>query len=139
MEAAKKTALEATSDSDLRVPCYCEENVWRLAYRMLHGQEEKKKQKPEDGEEDLLQYHVVFVSNPKKCCLFLHQIINDNPLEPCLWDYHVILFCTNLRNNLTVVQDIDSHLPYKIILKEYLLHVFPELTDEGKQFSPYFR
>ena len=57
MEAAK-TALEAENDADLRIPCYCEENIWRLAYRMIHGNNNKL---------DDVQYHVVFVSNPSKC------------------------------------------------------------------------
>lgn len=127
MDAAT-TALGVANDSDLRVPCYCEENVWRLAYRMLHGE-----QKQED-----LQYHVVFVSNPQKCCLFLYQRCNDDPFDPCFWDYHVILLCTK-SNDVTMVQDIDSHLPYKISLKDYLKHVFPTLPEDAKRFSPYFR
>ena len=34
---AAETALSCASDRDLRVPCYCEENVWRLAHRRLRG------------------------------------------------------------------------------------------------------
>eukprot|EP00980_Cylindrotheca_fusiformis_P005028 scaffold1062_cov130-Cylindrotheca_fusiformis.AAC.34 len=106
---ASKTALEAENDADLRVPCYCEENVWRLAYRLMNG----------DGEEQRnLKYHVVFVSNPEKCVPMFQQLAIANPFDPCFWDYHVVLFQTSPEG--TRVHDIDSHLPYKIPLKEYL-------------------
>jgi len=62
LEAAK-SALEATSDESLRVPCYCEENVWRLAYRKVHQQEVR----------DSKTYNVVFVSNPKACVPMFEQ------------------------------------------------------------------
>lgn len=125
---ATKTALEAASDSDLRIPCYCEENVWRLAYRLTNHDMEQH----EDH-----QYHVVFVSNPAKCVPMFQQLANPNPLDPCFWDYHVILFHASLKG--TLVLDIDSHLPYKIILKAYLESVFPDSQEWNPKFLPYFR
>lgn len=125
---ASKTALEAENDTDLRVPCYCEENVWRLAYRIIH-------RKPKQERE--LQYHVVFVSNPAKCVPMFQQLANEDPLDPCFWDYHVILFHTSQQE--TIVLDIDSHLPYKIPLKDYLENVFPNSQEWSPKFLPYFR
>ena len=33
---AHRSAVAALSDQSLRVPCYCEENVWRSACRKMH-------------------------------------------------------------------------------------------------------
>lgn len=127
MEAAR-TAVEADNDNDLRVPCFCEENVWRLAYRLTHRPRIKKG----------LQYHVVFVSNPVKCVPMFQQLANSNPLDPVYWDYHVILFQT-LEADGTRVLDIDSHLPYKLTLCDYLKSVFPNWNQWRKTYLPYFR
>lgn len=67
---ASRTALQATPDASLRVPCYCEENVWRLAYRKVY---QKK-----DGE----TYHVAFVSNPKGCVPMFQQRAAEDPYQP---------------------------------------------------------
>ena len=68
---AAKSALEATSDSSLRVPCYCEENVWRLAYRKVYQQQQTRG-----------TYHVAFVSNPKGCVPMYEQLAADNKRTP---------------------------------------------------------
>lgn len=47
--SAEESALEAPNDQALRVPYYCEENVWRLAVR-------KRTQQPTD------RFWVVFIS-----------------------------------------------------------------------------
>jgi hypothetical protein len=131
---AAKTALEAPTDQSLRVPCYCEENVWRLAYRKIRGNKKKS------GEN--LQYHVVFVTNPTKCVPMFQQLASKNPSKPCLWDYHVILICTSSQDKnatTTSVLDIDSHLPHPSTLHEYLSQVFlPELC-WPEEYEPYFR
>jgi hypothetical protein len=124
---AQKTAVEAKNEYDLRVPCFCEENVYRLAYRLIH------KETNQEG----VQYHVVFVSNPKKCVPMFQQLAVENPLEPCFWDYHVILFQS--KNNTTEVLDIDSHLPCRIPLKDYLENVFPASQEWRREYYPYFR
>lgn len=126
MQAAR-TAVEAGSDHDLRVPCYCEENVWRLAHRMTNKEGNRKRH----------QYQVVFVSNPTKCVPMFQQLANSNPLEPVFWDYHVILFETSKDG--TKVLDIDSHLPYKLSLKDYLKAVFPNWNEWTQTYLPYFR
>lgn len=33
LSSAAETAMEATDEYSLRVPYYCEENAWRVAYR----------------------------------------------------------------------------------------------------------
>lgn len=51
--SAEQSALEAQSDKDLRVPYYCEENIWRLGVR-------KRVHQPGD------RYYAVFISNTIK-------------------------------------------------------------------------
>jgi hypothetical protein len=141
---AAKTALKAPTDQSLRVPCYCEENVWRLAYRKLH--------KTNDDDTNN-QYHVVFVTNPKKCVPMFQQLAVSNAQKPCFWDYHVILFSTTRSssssqddNSTTTttttttisVMDMDSHLPYPCTLQTYLNGVFP-LDGLPEEYAPYFR
>ncbi len=58
--SAGATALSCSSEAKLRCPCYCEENVWRLAYRRLNGAAGANTDKEND------EYHVVFISNPEK-------------------------------------------------------------------------
>jgi hypothetical protein len=58
--SAGATARSCTSDKKVRTACYCEENVWRLAYRKIMGalgvgQTNDVKENEE--------YYVVFVSN----------------------------------------------------------------------------
>ena len=67
---AAKSALQATSDESLRVPCYCEENVWRLAYQRSRQQN--------SGED----YHVAFVSNPKGCVPMFEQLAAEDRDQP---------------------------------------------------------
>ncbi len=67
---AAKSALQATSDESLRVPCYCEENVWRLAYR--------KSRLQRSGE----AYYVAFVSNPKGCVPMFEQLAAEDRDQP---------------------------------------------------------
>lgn len=140
---AAKAALDAPSDQSLRVPCYCEENVWRLAYRKLHSQQE---QHPTgDGPSRHCQCYVVFITNPSKCVPMFHQMAASNPSRPCYWDYHVILIsCGKKReedDEIVVVQvfDMDSHLPFPCSLEEYLTRVFPTEIPWPPEYLPYFR
>ena len=126
------TALSAASDQALRVPCYCEENVWRLVHRRQHLQH------------DLIKHdYVVFVSNPSKSVCFFHQRANSDPSTPVFWDYHVILLSHDTTNNMVNVMDMDSYLPYPCSLSEYLEQTFPngrELNQEHlERIAPYFR
>ena len=116
---AAKSAIEASSDKSLRVPCYCEENVWRLAYRKIHQQEKKKQQQQEKQKQQKkkkkkietaaaatttrttssFQYHVVFISNPKGCAPLFQQLAASDRDSAVFWDYHVILL--EQENNST--------------------------------------
>ena len=134
VNAASTTAMAPVKDVELRVPCYCEENVWRLAYRKWKQQADSKK------------YYAVFVSNPSKCVCFFHQKASGNPLKPVFWDYHVLLFEYDATTQTTVVLDIDSYLPYPYPLSEYLDQAFPEEESENPQqqhqldhVAPWFR
>ena len=121
---AAESALEPiASDKELRVPYYCEENVWRLAYR--------KTQEPTQE-----RYFACFVSNPNKTCAMLHQLAGpDDDNQPVCWDYHVILVGWNKQERNALVYDIDSRLPYPSRMDDYLGHSF---SRNGKGFAPSF-
>jgi N-terminal glutamine amidase len=94
-------------DTDLRCPCYCEENVWRLLERrrQLHQRcnscsassssassvlsSSNRTRRPEQ------HYYVVFISNENQTVAMLHQKAASSTSEEGLivWDYHVILLC----------------------------------------------
>jgi hypothetical protein len=112
---AGASAIEASSDEALRVPCYCEENVWRLAYRKL---------KQQRGE---TRYYVVFVSSEEKVVPMLYQkaseAVNGDSNEPVFWDYHVILL--EMRERECNIIDIDTCLsPFPAPLNFYLDNSF---------------
>lgn len=133
--SAAKSALDAPSDQSLRVPCYCEENVWRLVYRKLHS-------KTDNGSRLHCQYYVVFITNPSKCVPMFHQMAASNPSRPCYWDYHVILIsCSKEQHGIVLVQvyDMDSHLPFPCSLEEYLTRVFPPEIPWPPEYLPCFR
>jgi len=123
---AASTALTATSEQELRVPCYCEENVWRLAYRKLN--------RPNNNNtNNKSHYFVVFVSNPSKCVCFFHQRASHHRTKPVFWDYHVLLLERQLQEEggggSCWIWDMDSYLPYPCLLQEYLENTFPSLED----------
>jgi hypothetical protein len=123
---AAQTALEAPSDCALRVPFYCEENVWRLAHR--HSTTSCT----------TTNCHVVFISNARQCVAVYHQLAreddDDDDDGPCFWDYHVILIKTE-NNEPAVVLDMDSRLSYPCPLAEYQKASF---VQEGG-WAPLFR
>ena len=134
--SAAKTALEESPDQSLRVPCYCEENVWRLTYRKIHGAQQESDKK--------VHYHVVFITNPQKCVPMFQQLASAHPLKPVFWDYHVILISStttsdNNENVVSIVLDIDCHLPYPSTITDYLNHVFPPDLQLPEEYQPYFR
>lgn len=141
--SAQKTALTANDDRDLRVPCFCEENVWRLAYRKLYSVpiSDTSSSHAQSKVERSSQYFVVFVSNPSKCVCFFQQRANPDPLTPVFWDYHVLLFEQRQRQKnsndqaTTLVWDLDSYLPYPCPLGEYLEESFPSIDDDNHDMS----
>lgn len=151
---AKATAISCPSEKSLRTACYCEENIWRLAYRRLHGAStqgimEKRNDRSslgEDKEND--EYYVVFVSNQERCCPMLHQIASDHPMRPCFWDYHVILIQSKkvMKKGKQRIQaqvlDLDTHLSFPCSLEEYLVGTFGmkfASKKEEKLYAPLFR
>lgn len=126
VKSAAETALQARSDNALRSPCYCEENVWRLAHRKLHSSDKNR------------HYYAVFVSNPEKCVPMFYQLAVTNPRKACFWDYHVILISKGGEEG-TLVHDIDSHLPYPCPLSEYVQSSFPDIDTCPEEYVPMFR
>lgn len=127
--SAAKSALNAPSDQSLRVPCFCEENVWRLAYKKLQAKTTNSK-----------EYFVVFITNPMQCVPMFHQMAAKDPSKPCYWDYHVILVSySESKKPSALVYDMDSHLPYPCSLELYLSSVFPCKIQWPADYLPYFR
>jgi len=118
---AAQTALEAPSDRSLRVACYCEENVWRLAHRRMQNNTTTS------------TYYVVFVSNERQCVAMWHQMAREG--GPCFWDYHVILLETT-PDHKTLVLDMDTQLSYPCPFNEYLKDTFLQVMG---QYAPLFR
>ena len=118
---AALTAVSCSTERELRVPCYCEENVWRLAYRRIYGRRETDE-----------RLYVVFVSNEERCCPMFSQLAQDDPDEPCFWDYHVLLIGSSSSAveangaDKCPVWDVDSRLPYPTPVSVYLTTVFRE-------------
>ncbi|KAG7372331.1 glutamine amidase [Nitzschia inconspicua] len=138
--SAAQSALDAPTDVSLRVPCYCEENVWRLAFRKLYQQQY-------DTALSNLQFFVVFVSNPKACVPMFHQLASTNRNKPIFWDYHVILVSTGtVRNDgddtarpSSLVWDMDSHLSCPCPFQEYIDAVFWDYHKWPHEYTPHFR
>lgn len=130
---ASTVDLHLSPERTLRVPCYCEENIWRLAYRRtcIHA------------EATAIKYNVVFISNKPKCCPMFYQKASKCVSSPCFWDYHVVLLATSETlpsvdntgsstvkvdtarvKETTYVLDLDSNLPYPCPLSLYLKETF---------------
>ena len=135
---AAKSALRCSSDHAARVPCYCEENVWRVAYRHLHRGEKLNV----DGS-GRQRYYAVFVSNPTRCCPMWSQRAVDDPNDPIFWDYHVILIGRYDSTGETLVYDIDTNISlYPCPIGKYLCETFREECihrDHQEQLAPRFR
>jgi N-terminal glutamine amidase len=148
--AAAKTAVNAPSVRSLRVPCYCEENVWRLAYRQIHRRRDSDGNTTIDNSSGRLgtssassSWYVVFVSNPSGCVPMFQQLaaasdsgLNDKSRnQPVFWDYHVILVETrsttniinkNINNNQTTTKNNGS-------LSESQKQTIQDCDDNGKE------
>lgn len=151
--SAAESALAAATDTALRVPCYCEENVWRLAFRKLYQQIHA----PTTTTTERLspRYFVVFVSNPKACVPMFHQRASSSRTNPVFWDYHVFLISTSTASSndddapsqqpTSLVWDMDSHLPCPYSLNDYLEAAFGDgrgnknTATWPSYFAPYFR
>ena len=122
--SAEQSALEAPTDQELRVPYYCEENVYRLGLR-------KRTQQPGDS------YYAVFISNTiKNVPMFQQKAAASGEVSVC-WDYHVVLLRQRDGEGQACVYDMDSLLPYPCPLDTFLAHSFP--YDWPYPFGPMFR
>ena len=152
---AEVTALDdkITTDHELRIPCYCEENSWRLVYRHCCNQANY------NIHSDEYSYHVVFVSNLPRCCSFYMQraaAASGTNNEFVNWDYHVFVIreavveavadeeetTTTMikrdnkrRKSQVEVLDVDTLLlPYPCPLDEYLDGSFPQYDSKQQQY-----
>ena len=159
-DSAEVSALTCLSEVALRVPCYCEENVWRLAYRRLKEHNESMT--------GICKYYVVFISNAQKCCPMYAQKAKEDRDSPCFWDYHVILIgCVsekefhrndetgnpecqriemepeNYKKSRAFVFDMDSQLNFPCCFSTYFDETFRQLeimsSPYRDQLAPLFR
>ncbi len=144
--SAETTALECPTEHDLRVPCYCEENAWRLAYRHLNSGAANA------SANNKWDYYVVFISNRRQCCpMFMQRALPNNPNEYVCWDYHVIVVRSRVVSDtssrdkackISEVLDVDTWLtPYPCPLDVYLNGTFPHVKNSkvDKEYLPLFR
>ncbi|XP_031504845.1 protein N-terminal glutamine amidohydrolase [Nymphaea colorata] len=107
-------------------PCYCEENVYLLCKQLctsgLSG----------IGGMDLF---VVFISNDRKQVPLWHQRASVRTDGLVLWDYHVVCIQTSGEGNALVVWDLDSTLPFPVLLAQYVF----EAIQPSAQLYPVFR
>lgn len=158
MKNAHESVKEAKSPFDLHCSHYCEENVWRLANYYLSQQEPTSTgSKHKTG----VSYHVIFVSNKKRCCPFMFQKAAKEKEKPVFWDYHVILLSVSSTTTTTIgpdnnhgtqkknichIHDLDTLLhPFPCPLDFYLESTFQcvlecfEDPNVRKEYSPLFR
>ena len=143
--SAETTSLQCSNDHDLRVPCYCEENAWRLVYRHLHSQETSTMC------HNKWTYFVVFISNTRRCCpMFMQRALPNSPKKYVCWDYHVIVLRSSCSDSDDVdctkrtaeVLDVDTWLtPYPCPLEAYLDGTFPHARNNriDGEYLPRFR
>ena len=127
---ASRSAVAAPSDQSLRVPCYCEENVWRLACRKMHQCDTSASS----------SFFAVFISSKTKVVPMFYQRASRDPYnEACFWDYHVVLLEERRPRQEYWIHDVDCVLSTNkpIPLQHYLRHCFPvNATDD---YAPLFR
>ena len=135
LPTAKESALDFTAaptDADLRCPFYCEENVWRLAYRKMLSDQTNHQD---------VEYFVAFISNSRKNVPMFYQRAASDEETPCVWDYHVILIeaARSGKSSSIMVYDVDTTLsPYPITLDLYADYTFPDEL-ASTNFAPLFR
>ena len=94
--------------------CYCEENIWKLCEKI------KKSDKLEHLFREENAY-IVFISNDGKSVPLWNQSASDDAGGLVIWDYHVILI---IKNEGSVVFDLDTRLPYPCAFNHYTLNTF---------------
>lgn len=111
----------------LRVPNYCEENVWHVL-RLA-----SERGLPVD---DLF---AVFISNPKRCIPFQRQKAATTEMNGvCLWDYHVIaiVLSNGLNDKRSAhVYDVDSTLPFPSTLANYVAQSIAKTLPNGMTYA----
>ena len=110
--------------------CYCEENVYLLCDRFVHG----------GSEDSPNECWAAWISNPSKSvAVWCQQGRGDEGLA--VWDYHVILlavFGTGLSKQF-LVYDLDTTLPFPCQMEEYFQRAFRPDEDINPRFRASFR
>jgi hypothetical protein len=112
--------------------CYCEENVYRLAQKLI---DEKVVEHAEK------QLQIVFISNENKTIPVWKKSGSH-----VIWDYHVILFFKPKSTNdgsskaeEVLVFDFDSDLEFPVSFDEYVKTCLHSKTKLDPQYQHYFR
>jgi hypothetical protein len=154
-------------------PYYCEENIYRLIQRLRTLRLRAGRPEPSlagrdcgpnhaddvpgpghadpDGSPNLCgRDFALFITNPGKSCLLLHQKAAA-PGQPVFWDYHVVLLAfsslsevperpDDLRagqGSMPGIWDLDTRLGLPLSAPTYLERTFPQRVPEPHR--PFFR
>ncbi|QQP37935.1 Protein N-terminal glutamine amidohydrolase [Caligus rogercresseyi] len=107
-------------------PCFCEENVWKLA----DGVRSKS-----PGE--LAKTYVVFVSNKKQVVPLWRQKAGRDEDQLVVWDYHVIFIYK--PDERVLVYDLDSELPFPTYFHKYVTETFRTDAILNPEYHRFFR
>lgn len=120
--------FDALKSSEMWAKCYCEENVYKLAQRLVQSKDV-----------EVASIHVVFVSNRAKKTPIWMQESSPSPQNPVIWDYHVILLA--MVNKIPLIFDLDSTLPFPSSAQSYIEQAFRPLELKKLQhiYHPMFR
>eukprot|EP00095_Tigriopus_kingsejongensis_P005849 snap_masked-scaffold697_size109876-processed-gene-0.13 protein:Tk05849 transcript:snap_masked-scaffold697_size109876-processed-gene-0.13-mRNA-1 annotation:"protein n-terminal glutamine amidohydrolase" len=108
-------------------PCFCEENVWKIADHVRRGSSVSEIQKS----------HVIFVSNKKQVVPLWRQKAGKDEEKLVIWDYHVLfLYKPDQR---CLVFDLDSDLPFPTYFHKYVTETFRTDAILNPEYHRFFR
>lgn len=125
--------LKKVAEKSIYTRCYCEENVYMLCQRVSRLAAERQ-----DAGFDW-QCFAVFISNEIERCPVWRQKAAADDDAPCVWDYHVVLYCTSDRCKRAVVVDLDTTLPIVYDAAKYVTSALAPSVKLSKDLHPKVR
>jgi len=114
------------ADASAYCACYCEENVARRLAALPAAAAERRR------------FFALVISNARRSVAVAHQrAAGAESGGVVVWDYHVVLLENRADDNMWLVFDLDSTLPFPSVASEYLSAAFPLAARE--ELRPAFR
>jgi N-terminal glutamine amidase len=149
---------DIAKDDDIRIPCWCEENIWRFIYYRTSTISSSSSSCPPQPL-SINTLYVIWISNRIKHVPMLYQRASSSSNDICHWDYHVIALedrrksshdtkhhmNDNNNDDNYYIYDLDTTLqPYPIVLQAYLQQSFPSIhqyinPNDSSKYQPMFR